>query len=64
MLPVMSCTFDARLPLTFLQQPLEVSQEMASVDVFEVDLVKDSKGLGITIAGYVGGDNTPGQSSS
>lgn len=38
-------------------------QEVPDVDVFEVDLMKDSHGLGITIAGYVGGDNTPGQSS-
>lgn len=29
--------------------------------MFEVDLRKDTHGLGITIAGYVGGDNTPGQ---
>ena len=35
--------------------------EVPEVEVFEVDLVKDLHGLGITIAGYVGGDNTPGE---
>ncbi|BFY99407.1 hypothetical protein BsWGS_02447 [Bradybaena similaris] len=44
-------------------QPLEVMQEVPDVDVFEVDLMKDSHGLGITIAGYVGGDNTPDEIS-
>ncbi|XP_012945691.1 patj homolog, partial [Aplysia californica] len=37
--------------------------DMADVDVFEVDLMKDTHGLGITIAGYVGGDNTPDEIS-
>ncbi|CAG5133719.1 unnamed protein product, partial [Candidula unifasciata] len=44
-------------------QPVEVMQEVPDVDVFEVDLMKDSHGLGITIAGYVGGDNTPDEIS-
>ena len=35
--------------------------EVPEVEVFEVNLIKDTHGLGITIAGYVGGDNTPGQ---
>lgn len=35
--------------------------DVAEVDVFDVDLMKDSQGLGITIAGYVGGDSTPGK---
>ena len=43
------------------QQPTELIQDLSDVDVFEVDLLKDSNGLGITIAGYVGGDNTPGE---
>ncbi|GFS21988.1 multiple PDZ domain protein [Elysia marginata] len=46
-----------------VQQPTEVIQDLADVDVFEVDLLKDSNGLGITIAGYVGGDNTPDEIS-
>ena len=44
-----------------LQQPFEIPGEVPEVEVFEVDLRKDTHGLGITIAGYVGGDNTPGQ---
>ncbi|XP_055886795.1 inaD-like protein isoform X6 [Biomphalaria glabrata] len=46
-------------------QPLENIDlhDLEDVDVFEVDLVKDSNGLGITIAGYVGGDNTPDEIS-
>ncbi|KAK3767827.1 hypothetical protein RRG08_053970 [Elysia crispata] len=44
-------------------QPTELIQDLSDVDVFEVDLLKDSNGLGITIAGYVGGDNTPDEIS-
>ncbi|KAI8773964.1 multiple PDZ domain protein isoform X1, partial [Biomphalaria glabrata] len=46
-------------------QPLENIDlhDLEDVDVFEVDLVKDNNGLGITIAGYVGGDNTPDEIS-
>ncbi|GFO19016.1 multiple pdz domain protein, partial [Plakobranchus ocellatus] len=44
-------------------QPTEVIQDLSDVDVFEVDLMKDSNGLGITIAGYVGGDHTPDEIS-
>ncbi|XP_070196024.1 multiple PDZ domain protein-like isoform X6 [Littorina saxatilis] len=40
-------------------QPYEVASEVPEVEVFMVDLMKDTHGLGITIAGYVGGDNTP-----
>lgn len=43
----------------FLQQPYD-PQDMPEMEVFEVDLIKDTRGLGITIAGYVGGDNSPG----
>lgn len=31
------------------------------MEYFDVTLMKDSQGLGITIAGYVGKDNTPGR---
>ena len=31
--------------------------------VSQVDLAKDSHGLGITIAGYIGGDNSPDEIS-
>lgn len=48
--------------LTLFQQPPDLIEDVHDVDVFEVDLMKDSHGLGITIAGYVGGDNAPGQS--
>lgn len=36
--------------------------DIPETEVFVVNLIKDSNGLGITIAGYVGGDNTPGTS--
>lgn len=32
-------------------------QPTENADVFEVELCKDNKGLGITIAGYVGEEN-------
>ena len=35
----------------------QMAHEMPEVDVFEVELVKDNSGLGITIAGYVGDSN-------
>ncbi|XP_025111382.1 patj homolog isoform X6 [Pomacea canaliculata] len=38
-------------------------QDMPEMEVFEVDLIKDTRGLGITIAGYVGGDNSPDEVS-
>ncbi|KAL8570734.1 hypothetical protein ACOMHN_039168 [Nucella lapillus] len=44
-------------------QPYELVGEMPEVEMFEVDLMKDTHGLGITIAGYVGGDNTPDEIS-
>lgn len=31
------------------------------MEYFDVTLMKDNQGLGITIAGYVGKDNTPGR---
>ena len=40
-----------------------MASEVPEVEMFEVDLMKDTHGLGITIAGYVGGDNTPGNQS-
>ena len=45
----------------FPQQPPYEAQADPEVEMFEVDLQKDTHGLGITIAGYVGGDNTPGR---
>ena len=36
-------------------------QDIPEVDVFEVELVKDASGLGITIAGYVGGEKGEGE---
>ncbi|XP_076440217.1 multiple PDZ domain protein-like isoform X4 [Babylonia areolata] len=44
-------------------QPYELAGEVPEVEMFEVDLMKDTHGLGITIAGYVGGDNTPDEIS-
>lgn len=38
----------------------DVGADYPEVEYFDVRLMKDSQGLGITIAGYVGKDNTPG----
>lgn len=38
-----------------------MAPEYPEVQYFDVDLTKDNQGLGITIAGYVGRDNTPGK---
>ncbi|XP_046567943.1 multiple PDZ domain protein-like isoform X6 [Haliotis rubra] len=43
-------------------QPYDMN-EVPEVEIFDVDLTKDNHGLGITIAGYVGGDNTPDEVS-
>ena len=41
--------------LYYFQPPILPNQiEENEVDVFEVELLKDTQGLGITIAGYVG----------
>ena len=45
------------------QQPNDIPNEVPEVEMFEVELQKDSQGLGITIAGYVGTDKSPGLSS-
>ncbi|XP_052685136.1 multiple PDZ domain protein-like isoform X10 [Crassostrea angulata] len=37
----------------------DVGADYPEVEYFDVTLMKDSQGLGITIAGYVGKDNTP-----
>ncbi|KAK3091257.1 hypothetical protein FSP39_018351 [Pinctada imbricata] len=45
-----------------LSGPHAISQyddEYPEIQYFDVDLLKDSQGLGITIAGYVGKDGTP-----
>jgi hypothetical protein len=38
----------------------DVGPDYPEVEYFDVTLMKDSQGLGITIAGYVGKDNAPG----
>ena len=41
----------------------DMATEYPEVEYFSVNLAKDShQGLGITIAGYVGRENTPGNS--
>ncbi|XP_078318994.1 multiple PDZ domain protein-like isoform X5 [Crassostrea virginica] len=37
----------------------DVGADYPEVEYFDVNLMKDNQGLGITIAGYVGKDNTP-----
>ena len=39
----------------------DVGADYPEVEYFDVTLMKDNQGLGITIAGYVGKDNTPGR---
>lgn len=38
----------------------DMNPEYPEVEYFDADLLKDNQGLGITIAGYVGRDNAPG----
>lgn len=47
----------------FLTKPSynDVGADYPEVEYFDVTLMKDNQGLGITIAGYVGKDNTPGR---
>ena len=43
----------------------DMSPEFPEVEYFSVNLAKDShQGLGITIAGYVGRENTPGMNTA
>ncbi|KAK6188757.1 hypothetical protein SNE40_004870 [Patella caerulea] len=48
-------------PYLELQQPMyDMNEDLDGAEVFDVDLVKDHQGVGITIAGYIGGEETPG----
>lgn len=40
------------------QQPEDTGSDSPDTEMFDVELIKDSQGLGITIAGYIGGEKS------